>query len=218
MRSVSDSVPKNLLPLAGKPFAVHQLELLVKNGIDHIVYSIGHYGDQIREVLGNGSKWKAHIDYVDEGPELRGTGGAVRLAYDTGVLEDTFFVLYGDSYLPIDYRAPWDVFAKRNELALMTVFRNEGRFDTSNARFENGKVFYDKKAGLAGKGGFEFIDYGLSIFRKPAIERIPTGTKYDLADLAHALSLENQLAGFEVTERFYEIGSPSGLKELEALL
>lgn len=218
MRPLTETLPKTLLPVHDRPFAHYQMELLRKSGVKKVVYSIGFLGEQIQEALGDGKSWDIHIDYISEGPELKGTGGAVRLAYDAGVLDEVFGVLYGDSYLPISYRAPWEYFESRTEPALMTVFRNSGEFDTSNARFQNGRLFYDKKAALAGDTSFDFIDYGFSILRKKAVEEIPSQTKADLAVLFNQLSLRGALCGFEVKERFYEVGSPQGLRELEQLL
>ncbi len=215
MRPVTHTIPKALIPVNGRPFAFHQLELLKKHGITRATFSIGFKGEQIQAAVQDGRAFGLQVDYVDEGPELVGTGGAVRLAYDRGVLDDVFFVLYGDSYLPIDYQSPWKLFAQTQAPALMTVFRNLGRFDRSNARFADGKVFYDKQAAAAGQGGFDFIDYGLSILRRETVSAIAARTKSDLAELFHGLSLKNQLIGYEVTERFYEAGSPEGLLALE---
>lgn len=218
MRPLTEKIPKVLLPVNGVPFAFHQLELLKRNGFTRVTYSVGFLGEQVREALGDGKKWGLTVDYVDEGAELRGTGGALRLAFDEAALDEVFCVLYGDSYLPIDYREPWKFFATRTEPALMTVFHNQGRFDRSNARLDGDLVYYDKKAAAAGQG-FEYIDYGLSILRREVVEkRLPSGRKGDLAELLHSLSVEKKLVGFEVRERFYEVGSPEGLTELERYL
>jgi NDP-sugar pyrophosphorylase family protein len=215
MRPVTHTIPKALIPVNGRPFAFHQLELLKQHGIIRATFSIGFKGEQIEQAVGDGRAFGLRVDYVDEGPELVGTGGAVRLAYDRGALEEVFFVLYGDSYLPIDYQAPWSAFAQSEAPALMTVFRNQGQFDRSNARFAQGKVFYDKQAAAQGQSGFDYIDYGLSILRRQTVQAIPAGTKTDLAQLFHSLSLQDQLMGYEVKERFYEAGSPEGLLALE---
>jgi N-acetyl-alpha-D-muramate 1-phosphate uridylyltransferase len=212
MRPHTETVPKVLLPIGDKPFAVHQIEHLRASGVDRLVYCIGYLGEQVREVLGTGTQWGVDIEYVDEGEHLKGTGGAVRLAWEQGVLEESFAVLYGDSYLPIDFRLPWVLFLKSRMQALMTVYRNGGKFDKSNAEFRNGKVFYDKKAASEGKA-FEYIDYGLSFLNRDLFKEVPAA-KWDLSELFHRLSQENALAGYEVHERFYEIGSPRGLEEL----
>ncbi len=212
MRPHTETIPKVLLPIGGTPFAVHQIEHLRASGVDRLVYCIGHLGEQVRTALGSGVQWGVDIEYVDEGPNLKGTGGAIRLAWEQGVLEESFAVLYGDSYLPIDFRLPWVFFLKERAKALMTVYRNQGNFDKSNAEFKDGKVFYDKKAAEAGKS-FEFIDYGLSFLKRDLFKDSPD-SHWDLSDLFHRLSEENALLGYEVFERFYEIGSPTGFEEL----
>jgi NDP-sugar pyrophosphorylase family protein len=212
---VAPDLPKALIPVHGEPFAHHQLSLLARGGIDRVVYCIGHRGGAIRDFAGSGGRWGLEVSYVDEGADLRGTGGALRLALDLGVLDDRFFVLYGDSYLPIDYRAVWASFESRPGAALMTVLRNQERWDASNAIFESGKVLlYDKRAAAPRDPRLVYIDYGLSILRRATVERyVAKGQKADLADAWNRMSIAGELLGFEVTERFYEIGSPSGLQD-----
>src|SRR5215469_7624199 len=130
--ALAPSVPKALIPVAGEPFAAHQLSLLSRGGIRRVVYCIGHRGDAIRDFVGQGDRWGLEVSYVEDGDTLLGTAGALRRALDAGALDPAFFVLYGDSYLPIDYQAAWDAFVQAGTPALLTVFRNEGRWDTSN--------------------------------------------------------------------------------------
>lgn len=207
-------LPKTLVPVAGRPFADHQLTWLAEQGVVQVVYCIGYRGDQIREYVGNGSRWGLSVRYVDEGMDLRGTGGALRLAYDEGALGARFAVLYGDAYLRLDLPRVFQAFAAATEPALMTVLRNEGRWDTSNADFDGTRVTRYSKS----QGEFEWIDYGLLVLERDVVTRIPADTKYDVADLLTRLAEEGRLAGFEVHDRFYEIGSPEGLDELERLL
>ena len=218
--AIAPSVPKALIPVAGEPFAAHQLSLLARAGIRRVVYCIGHRGDEIRSFVGSGERWGLEIRYVEDGETLMGTGGALRRALDAGVLAPAFFVLYGDSYLPIDYRSVWEAFTAARTPALLTVFRNEGRWDTSNVLFENGRVLlYDKRREDPRSVGMVHIDYGLSVLTREVLERlVPPGARVDLADVYRTLSLEGQLAGHEVQRRFYEAGSPSGLRDLEAYL
>ncbi|HET9157138.1 MAG TPA: nucleotidyltransferase family protein [Myxococcaceae bacterium] len=218
--SVAPTIPKTLIPVAGAPFAQHQLTLLARSGIDRVVYSIAHRGEQVEEFVGDGSRWGLEVAYVHDGEKLLGTGGAVRAALDAGVLENSFFVLYGDSYLPIDYRSVQAAFQKSGSPALMTVFRNAGRWDTSNVLYEGGRVLlYDKRRADPRSSAMVHIDYGLSVLTSDVVaERIPPAQPSDLADLFHTLSVGGELAGYEVTTRFYEVGSPAGLKDLEALL
>ena len=211
MRPMTEVCPKTLLPVRGKPFAHHQLHWLAAQGITEVVYSIGHHGDQIRRYWAFEPSPVETIEFVDEGEELRGTGGALKLASEQGVLRESFFVIYGDSFLPVSFAPVWEAFEDSRMPALMTVLRNEGRWDRSNAMYQDGRVTsYDKKGGPA----MQFIDYGLSAMRRDIIRGI-TADVFDLATVLHELSERGQLAGFEVRERFYEIGSPQGLRDLE---
>jgi NDP-sugar pyrophosphorylase family protein len=154
---------------------------------------------------------------VDEGEQLRGTAGAVRLALDEGALEESFLVTYGDSFLPIDFGTVFSAFQASGKPALMTVFRNDGRWDTSNVIFDGRLVtLYDKQRRTRPAADFAFIDYGLSaLARRLVADEIPAEGTADLATLFHALSVRGELAGFEAAQRFYEIGSPAGLEDFE---
>lgn len=218
VRSISESLPKALLPVRGRPFAEVQLQWLAGEGIGRVIYSIGFKGELIREALGTGSRFGMAIDYVDEGEDLRGTGGALRLALDAGLLPERFFVLYGDSYLDVAFRDVERSWIASGLPAIMTVLRNLGRWDRSNATLQDGRVLYDKGAQETGVA-MDWIDYGLSATRSDVIDEwLSPGQRGDLADLFHRLSIGGELAGFEVTNRFYEIGSPTGLQELEEYL
>jgi NDP-sugar pyrophosphorylase family protein len=210
--------PKALLPVAGRPFAEHQVELLAANGVRDIVFSIAYKGQMIRDALGDGARWDVRIRYVDEGDHLRGTGGAVHLFADSGLADEAFAVLYGDSYLPVPYAPVWRAYAESEAPALMTVLANADRWDTSNARLEPGGLVRYRK-GEHTVGNMTHIDYGLSVLAtRTVLARIPGDTVVDLADMLGALGDEGLLAGYEVHERFYEIGSPSGIDDLEHLL
>jgi NDP-sugar pyrophosphorylase family protein len=218
MRPRTETMPKALLPVLGRPFAEHQVELLAAHGVHDVVFSIAYLGHMIRDALGDGSRFGLRIRYVDEGTELRGTGGAVRLFTDSGLAEERFAVLYGDSYLPIDYAAVWDAYADCGRPALMTVIRNHDRWDASNADLgEDGLVRYVKGAGA--DAGFTWIDYGLSVVSARVVpEYVPRDTISDLAGLFTDLGERGMLAGFEVHERFYEVGSVDGIADLEDML
>lgn len=217
MRPRTDTMPKALLPVAGRPFAERQVELLVDNGVSDIVFAVAYLGHMISDVLGDGSRWGIGIRYVDEGEDRRGTGGATRLFVDSGLADDDFAVLYGDSYLPVDYPAVWDAYAAAGRPALMTVIRNHDRWDTSNAELAEGLVRYRKGAGA--ETGMTYIDYGLSVVSARVVsERIPRDAVSDLAELFTDLGERGMLAGFEVYERFYEVGSESGIADLEDML
>lgn len=214
MRPLTETCPKTLLPVCGRPFAYHQLHWLAAQGVNEVVYSIGHHGDMIRRYWEQERRPVSSIRYVDEGEQLRGTGGALRLALKTGALDESFFVIYGDSFLPVAFGPVWDAFQASRMPALMTVLRNEGRWDRSNAIYRDGRIsLYDKKE----HSSMQYIDYGLSALRRSVVEAIPAEV-FDLATVFHELSLRELLAGFEVRQRFYEIGSPEGLRDLEEYL
>lgn len=220
MREVAGDRPKALLSVSGRPFVDHQLELLAAGGIEDVVFCIGYGGSALQAHVGDGAAFGLDVRYVDEGDNLRGTAGALRLALDQGVLEEAFGVLYGDSYLPIELRPVWDAFQASGQQALMTVYRNDDRWDASNAVFAAGRVvLYDKHGADPSTAQRHWIDYGLSVIGAKVIaERVPSGEVADLAEIYHELSVEGQLAGLEVAERFYEVGSPEGLAELEGYI
>ena len=214
LRPLTEKIPKVLLPVAGQPFLAHQLRLLRERGITRAVLCLGHLGEMVREEFGDGSPHGVHLDYSFDGPVLLGTGGALQRALP--LLGEKFFVLYGDSYLPIPFAPIAESFERSGRLGLMTVFRNEGQYDTSNVVFGDGEIkIYDKKLRLP---EMLHIDYGLSLFRAEVFARYPADQAFDLADVMRDLVAEKQLAGYEVPERFYEIGSHAGLEELNRLL
>src|SRR5579862_3700646 len=216
MRPSTETLAKSMLPAGGKPFVHYQLDWLASEGVTDVVYSIGYRGDTIRDYVGDGGRWGIRAAFVDEGDRLLGTAGALRLAFDQGVLDPTFAVLYGDSYLRVSVSAMWQRFEESGNPALMTVLRNEGRWDRSNVIYRDGRVvLYDKHAADPLPPAMQFIDYGISILSRDLVEQLPPGVRSDMAPLLNRLSLEGSLTGFEATERFYEIGSPQGLHDFE---
>jgi NDP-sugar pyrophosphorylase family protein len=212
-------VPKTLLPVRGRPFAQWQLEWLSRAGIDSVVYCLGFLGDDVRQFVGDGSRWGLTVAYVDEGEQLRGTGGALRLAYDNGVLEDDFLVLYGDSWLQVDPAAVLTDARGRPEPALMTVYENVGQWESSNVIFDGSRVVRYAKGLTERPENMRWIDYGLSVLRREVVnQRMAPETVLDLAPIYTALSEEGLLAGYEVFQRFYEIGSVEGRDDLERYL
>lgn len=201
------------MPVANRPFLAHQLESLYARGIRRAVLCIGYLGEMIQRDFGT-EKYGIKLEYSFDGPKLLGTGGAIKRALP--MLGEEFFVLYGDSYLPIEYAPIADFFHRSGKQGLMTVFRNEGKFDTSNVIFGGGEIkVYDKKNKLP---EMKYIDYGLSLFKASVFDSYSDDQIFDLAEVMGKLVVEKQLAGYEVAERFYEIGSPAGLAELEKLL
>jgi NDP-sugar pyrophosphorylase family protein len=217
MRPLTATVPKTLIPVADKPFAHYQLTWLARHGVADVIYCIGHVGGLVRDYVGDGGRWGLAVRYVEDGKELVGTAGALRRALDAGVLAPWFLVLYGDSFLPFDLRRLERAYQAQRRPALMAVYRNEGRLDAGNVRYAEGVVrLYQKAARGETLLGLDYIDYGASALSRDLIaERVAAGEKKDLSDIYHQLSLEGGLAGLEVGERFYEIGSPAGLRDFE---
>jgi len=209
LRPLTEKIPKSLVEVAGKPFIVWQIELLRRNGVAHLVLCLGYLGGQVQAELGDGSRWGMQVDYIFDGPRLLGTGGALRRALPR--LGEAFFVLYGDSYLDCDYAAVESAFRASGKLGLMTVFRNANLWDRSNVIFENGRIqCYDKKNLVP---EMKHIDYGLGVLQASTLVRYPADRALDLATVYQDLLAQDQLAGYEVSQRFYEIGSPAGLQE-----
>jgi N-acetyl-alpha-D-muramate 1-phosphate uridylyltransferase len=212
---ITQALPKSLVPINGRPFVGYQLAWLSRQNITDIVYCIGYLGAQIRAAIGDGSRFGVQVRYADEGDDLKGTGGALRGALDAGLLTDTFFVLYGDSFLPVQFAPVLAAFHASGCRALMTVMRNENRWDTSNAVFSAPFItLYDKHCDDATRARMRYIDYGLSVLARNLVaQEIQAGPKVDLADLFKKMSLARELAGFEIVDRFYQIGSPNGIAE-----
>jgi MurNAc alpha-1-phosphate uridylyltransferase len=214
LRPITEKIPKALIELAGKPFIFHQLQYLRKEGIKKVVLCLGYLCEMIQEEVGDGSKFDLDITYSYDGDFLLGTGGSIKKALP--LLDENFYVLYGDSFLPINFSPVEESFLNSKKPALMTVILNENKWDKSNVIFKDGIVLeYNKKEP---KSEMKFIDYGLGILSKSLFDKYEEKVAFDLADFYHLLSIENQLAGFEVKERFYEIGSHQGIKETELYL
>jgi NDP-sugar pyrophosphorylase family protein len=204
--------PKPLLEVAGKPFVLHQLRLLAEHGAERVVLCVGYLGEMIEERVG-GTRYGIAIDYSYDSPQLDGTLGAIRRALP--LLGDRFLILYGDTYLRIDYRAAVADWIESDAPAMMTVLRNEGRWDNSNVVYVEGRVLqYDKRHSTP---GMKWIDYGLGGLTTGAVHAVDE-READLAALYHQLARSGSLHGFLATHRFYEIGTPGALAETEAFL
>ena len=209
--SISVNYPKALLPINGVPFIAHQLKLLASNGAKKIVLCVGHQGEQMREFIKDGAAFNLTVSYSDEGESLLGTGGAIQLALP--LLEDDFFVLYGDSYLQCDYQSVQNAYINSGKLGLMTVYNNQNQWNKSNIDFDGKNIrHYSKKNHLA---SMNYIDYGLSVFSKKAFVHFTEKENFDLSEVHEYLLMKNQLAAFEMHKRFYEIGSVDGIAALE---
>lgn len=214
LRPLTEKMPKALLEVAGKPFVYHQLRLLRSRGIRRVILSAWYRGEMIRDYVGDGRQFDLEVEYVFDGDVPLGTGGAIRNALP--LLEGPFFVLYGDSYLPCDYADIQAYFEGKGQPALMTTFRNQGRWDASNVEMADGRIVnYDKKTPTP---RMAHIDYGLGIFTPAVFADLPERQPADLAEIYQRLIAGGELLAYEVKERFYEAGSLEGLRELDALL
>ncbi len=214
LRPITEKVPKAMVEVAGRPFIDHQLALLRRNGIRRVVLCLGYLGEQVERHLGDGSALGVEVRYSYDGDRLLGTGGALLRA--APLLGPAFWVLYGDSYMDIDYDQVFRHFRACGLDGLMTVLHNENRWDRSNALFRNGRLLrYNKRTPHP---EMTHVDYGVSLLRASALARLPADRPCDLADLYTELVAEGRMAGHEVTQRFYEIGSPGGLQETHEYL
>lgn len=210
LQQLTTTAPKALIDINGEPFIIHQLRLLRRQGIERVVLCIGHLGQQIAAILADGRQLGLELAYSYDGVKLLGTGGAIKHALPK--LGEFFFVLYGDSYLECDYRAVQHAYEESGKQGLMTVYLNQGQWDTSNVEFSDGRILaYDKQNRTP---RMQYIDYGLGVFSRSAFVGLPDKTPSDLAIVYQDLLRHDQLAAVEVTQRFYEIGSTVGIAEL----
>lgn len=214
LRPITEEIPKSLIEVAGVPFIYHQLEYLRKQGINSVVLCIGYLGEMIQEVVGDGSRWDMHVNYSLDGPVLLGTGGALRQALP--LLGEHFFILYGDSYLPVDFPNVEKTYTASSKKGLMTVLRNHNQWDKSNVEFVAGQIIEYNKTII--RPQMHYIDYGLGLLQNAVLQAYPTGQSFDLSKVYNDLSLAGELAGYEVFERFYEIGSRQGIADTQAYL
>lgn len=215
LRPITESIPKSLIHVAGEPFLAHQLRLAHRQGFRRVVVLTGHLGEQIEAFAADGSRFGVEIVYCSDGSRLRGTGGALRAALP--YLGDEMFLLYGDSYLDIEAKPVYAAFQASDAPAMMTVLHNRDQWDQSNVVFDGAMVHRHEKA-ARGQPGVEWIDYGFSVLKSSLIADWPHPDPFDLSALTCQLALNGELAGFEVSKRFYEIGTPEGLAEAESYI
>jgi len=214
LRPITETIPKALIDIAGEPFIFHQLRYLHGQGITSVVLCIGYLGEMIQKLVGDGSQFGVQVSYSFDGPKLLGTGGAIKAAIP--LLGNNFFIFYGDSYLPIDFKSVEKAYLSSNKLGLMTVLKNENQWDKSNVIYQNDYLIEYNKEEI--KSNMNYIDYGLGILNSGVFNTYPTEESFDLSKVYNQLSLNKQLYGFEVFERFYEIGSHQGILETEEYL
>jgi NDP-sugar pyrophosphorylase family protein len=214
LRPMTEKIPKALIDVAGRPFIAWQLEQLRMQGIKKVVLCTGYLGEMLEQIIGDGQSYGLQISYSYDGDRLLGTGGALKKAIP--LLGDVFFVLYGDSYLNVNFRQVEAAYTRSGCSGLMTALANQNQWDSSNIMFKNGKLFeYNKRTPTP---QMHYIDYGLGILKAESFEYYSEAEPLDLADIYHDLSIKGDLHGYEVYNRFYEIGSHKGLAETENYL
>jgi NDP-sugar pyrophosphorylase family protein len=198
----------------GKPFLEHEIGLLKRSGIGDFVLCVGHLGEKVEDYFGNGSKWGVRVRYSYDGLRLMGPAGALKGAEP--LLEECFFVTYGDAYLRADYRSIMRALLDSGRLGLMTVYKNHNRLGKSDVVVRGGYVVrYDKEGR---DGGMDWVNFGVSALRKRALALVPSGKKCGEEEFYGELIKRNELLAFPVEERFYEIGSPGALKEFKRFI
>lgn len=214
MRPLTLNLPKSLLQIKGRPFLEYQLELLKEYEIKDVLLCLGYKGELIKDHFGDGKKFGVNLSYSFDGENLLGTAGALKKACK--LLNENFFLMYGDSYLPYDYQRIEESFKKADKLSLMVAYRNQNRFDKSNLVIDEGLVkAYDKT--FQGEN-LEYIDAGLSILKKEVLNLIPEDEPYDLQELYKTLVSEQEMSAYEARQRFYQIGSFEGFEEFKNLV
>lgn len=214
LRPLTETIPKSLIEIAGRPFICHQLDYLQEQGVRSVVLCIGYLGNMIKEIVGNGHAWSIKIKYSTDGPEPLGTGGAIKKALP--LLGSHFFILYGDSYLPVNYKNVKNAYDLSRKKGLMTILKNENQWDKSNVEFVDGRIVdYNK---FTSNDRMRYIDYGLGLLDASVIESYDTEKPFDLSDVYNKLSMTGNLAGYEVFDRFYEIGSHQGIVDTQRYL
>jgi NDP-sugar pyrophosphorylase family protein len=215
--SLTARIPKPLVPVAGVPYLEHQLRLLARQAIRDVVVLTGYLGQTIEDCFGDGGSLGLSIRYSRE-PSPLGTGGALRLA--APLIADPFLLIYGDSYLPIDYRDVVAVLDSFPVTGVVVVYDDrEGRTSVRNniAVSDDGFVIRYDKDSLDDKS-LKFVEAGVLAFRRSVIDLIPEGVVSLEKDLFPQLIATRQLRAYPTGQRFYDIGTPDRLRAIEEYL
>lgn len=212
MRPHTLTLPKSMLPVAGRPFVDWQLERLAESGMRDVVMCIAHLGEPIRAHVGGGERYGLRVAWSNEGDKLLGTAGALRAAMH--LLAPAFIVTYGDSYLPFDYAEPLRILQAHDDCdGVMAVYKNDGKWEPSNVVTDGAWIIRYEKG--TREPAFDHIDYGATALRRDVIESLPRGAFRGLDDVGRGLAQRKRLRACVARDRFFEIGSPEGLAELE---
>lgn len=212
--SLTSSVPKPMITVHGRPFLEYELALLAQNGITDVVLCVGYLGEQIAQHFGNGSALGINVQYSWDGEQLVGPVGAMKNAEH--LLEDSFFVLYGDAYLRLDYQVLMEAMLFSGCLGAMAVLHNYHEYGPSDLLVTDGIVReYDKKQP---RPELEWVNFGVSALRRQALQLVEPHRFCDEEAFYGQLVAQRQLIAFEVKDRFYEIGSLPGLEQFRNLI
>lgn len=215
LRPITETIPKPMVPVAGVPYLEHQLRELARQEIRDVVLLTGYLGEQIEQYFGSGASLGMSLRYSQE-PHPLGTGGAVRLGLD--LLADTFLLIYGDSYLPVDYPDVLDTLHRTPAADGLVVVYDNRVGDTSvtnNIDFDaSGYVSRYEKDGK----GLAYVEAGVLAFRKPVIASIPSGQVVSLEkEIFPQLIARHAFLAYPTRTRFYDIGTPDRLQAIEQL-
>jgi N-acetyl-alpha-D-muramate 1-phosphate uridylyltransferase len=212
MRPHTLTVPKAMLEVAGRPFVDWQLERLAESGVRDVVMCVAHLAEQIEAHVGDGARFGVRVRWAHEGAKLLGTAGAIRAALE--LLDPVFVVTYGDSYLPFDYSEPVRILSEHTDCdGVMAVFKNAGAWDASNVVTDGEWVTRYEKGQK--DPAFDHIDYGATALRRALIAALPAGEPHGLDAIQRDLARQKRLRACVARARFFEIGSPEGLAELD---
>ena len=214
LRDIAKDIPKSMVQIDGKPFLEYQIENLRKNSIKDIILCVGHLSEKIKDYFGNGEQFGVNIRYSHDGDKPLGQIGAIKNA--ESLLEDVFFVMYGDSYLSVDFQKLYSYFMRNNKLGLMVVYKNYDKYDMSNLIIKDNMVTKYGRNGVT--KDMIYIDYGVSIFRKKALNLVPKNTFYTTKQFFSDLIKKEELLAFEASKRFYHIGNPDALEEFKSFI
>jgi N-acetyl-alpha-D-muramate 1-phosphate uridylyltransferase len=216
MRPQTLTLPKSMLPVAGRPFVDWQLERLAECGVRDVVMCVAYLAEQIEAHVGDGGRYGVKVQWAHEGTTLLGTAGAIRATLEQQRLDESFLVTYGDSYLPFDYAEPLRILDSHADCdGVLSAYRNEGRWDASNVVVAPGGEWIARYEKGTGDRAFDHIDYGATALRRSVIAALPLGEPRGLDAIQHDLATVKRLRACVARDRFFEIGSPEGLAELD---
>ncbi len=216
---LTHEIPKAMIPVAGEPFVSYQLRRLYEAGFRNVILCVGHLSDKILSFVGNGERFGLSVHYSFDGPSKKGTGGAILQAISNSLLQvhDLFFVTYGDTLLTLSYKAMVEDLLKHSDArSSMAILRNQNTWDQSNASFDGTYVTHYEKGKV--DRDLQYIDYGVSLFYKDDFMQLAPRESFDLSEVMIPLVRLKKMVGYEVFQRFYEIGTLQGMNETENFL